>query len=115
MYDIYTLIKFLPLPLLLMYWWRCSEQKSIAVAGARAYCKERQLQLLDETLVCSRFRLERTFNGAKHGRRSLCRVYAFDYSRAGTDREIGEIVLDGYRILRVILHSEVLEITEFRR
>lgn len=111
MYDIYTLIKLLPLPLLLMYWWRCSEQKTIAVNGARAYCKERQLQLLDETLVFSRFRLERNL----HGRRSLCRVYAFDYSRAGTDREIGEIVLDGYRILRVILHSEVLEITEFRR
>ncbi|MGA0806445.1 MAG: DUF3301 domain-containing protein [Pseudohongiellaceae bacterium] len=111
MYDIYTLIKLLPLPLLLMYWWRSSEQKRIAVAGARAYCLERQLQLLDETLVFSRFRIERDRNG----RRSLCRVYAFDYSRAGTDRQTGEIVLSGYRILRVILHSDVLEITEFRR
>jgi hypothetical protein len=111
MYDIYAIIKLLPLVLLAMYWWRSSEQKSVAVAGARSYCTERELQLLDETLVFSRFRLERNL----HGARSLCRVYEFDYSRAGTDREVGEIVLSGYRILRVILHSEVLEITEFRR
>jgi hypothetical protein len=111
MLDIYELALLLPLSLLVIYWWRASEQKSVAVAGARAYCKERELQLLDETLVFSRFRLERNL----HGKRRLCRVYEFDYSRAGTDRQVGEIVLSGHSILRVILHSQVLEITEFRR
>lgn len=111
MFDIYDLALLLPLALLLIYWWRASEQKSVAVAGARSYCQERGLQLLDETLVFSRFRLERNLRGT----RRLCRVYEFDYSSAGTDRQVGEIVLSGYSILRVILHSQVLEITDFRR
>ena len=111
MLDIYELALTLPLLLMLAWWWRASEQKTIAVHGARAYCEERQLQLLDDTLVFSRYRIERNLRG----KRRLCRVYAFDYSRAGTDRQEGEIVLAGKRILRVILHSEVLEITEFRR
>jgi hypothetical protein len=111
MLDIYELALSLPLLMLAAWWWRASEQKSIAVDGARAYCAERELQLLDDTLVFSRFRLERNLRG----KRQLCRIYAFDYSRAGTDREVGEIVLAGKRILRVILQSRVLEITEFRR
>ena len=109
MFDIYDLILALPFVLLLMYWWRSSGQKSVAVAAARLYCKERQLQLLDETLLFRRFRLERD-NG---NRRRLCRIYEFDYSRAGEDRNTGEIILSGYHILRVILHSDVLEITEY--
>lgn len=128
MYDIYDLILCLPLVFLGLYWWRASEQKRIAVAGARAYCRERGLQLLDETLVFRHLRLERksrvaparTLPAPKPSlvrlglQRQLCRVYEFDYSRAGEDRDSGEIVLCGYRILRVILHSEVLEITNYQ-
>ncbi|HWK53572.1 MAG TPA: DUF3301 domain-containing protein [Hyphomicrobiales bacterium] len=131
MYDIYDLILCLPLVFLGVYWWRASEQKRIAVAGARAYCRERGLQLLDETLVFRHLRLERESRVAPARalpapkpskpslvrlglRRQLCRVYEFDYSRAGEDRNSGEIVLSGYRILRVILHSEVLEITNYQ-
>ena len=51
MYDIYDLVMWLPLVLLFVYWWHSSEQKRIAIAAARAYCKERNLQLLDETLL----------------------------------------------------------------
>lgn len=109
MYDIYDLVFALPFLFLLVYWWRSSGQKSVAIAAARAYCKERQLQLLDETLLFRRFRLERD-----HRRqRRLCRIYEFDYSKAGEDRHTGEIIVSGYSILRVILHSDVLEITEY--
>jgi hypothetical protein len=110
MYDIYDIALLIPLFLLMMYWWRTSEQKSIAIAGARNYCKERQLQLLDESLVFRNFRLERDLRG----KRSLCRAYEFDYSKAGEDRHTGIIMLRGYTILRVILHSDVLEITDFQ-
>lgn len=109
MYDIYDLILLIPFGLLLMYWWRSSEQKSVAVAAARAYCKNRNLQLLDETLLFKRFSLERN----QRNRRRLCRLYEFDYSVAGQDREAGEIILSGFTVLRVILHSDVLEITEY--
>jgi len=109
MYDIYDVMLLIPLTLLLVYWWRSSEQKSVAVTAARAYCKERNLQLLDETLLFKRWRLTRD----DHQRRRLCRLYEFDYSRNGEDRESGEIILCGYQVLRVILHSGVLEITEY--
>jgi len=108
MFDIYDLILLFPLLLIVMYWWRASGQKSIAMAGARAYCKERQLQLLDETLVFRNFRIERRRNG----KRRLCRVYEFDYSKLGEDRQNGTIMLDGHNILRIILYGDALEITE---
>jgi hypothetical protein len=109
MYDIYDVMMLIPLMLLLSYWWRSSEQKGVAVTAARAYCKDRSLQLLDETLLFKRFRLERD----RHQRRRLCRLYEFDYSVQGQDRASGEIILSGMQVLRVILHSDVLEITEY--
>ena len=40
-------------------------------------------------------------------------MYDFDYSPDGRDRRSGEIVLRGNSILRVILQSDVLEITQY--
>lgn len=108
-FDIYDIALLIPLGLAIMYWWRTSGQKSVAVAAARAYCKDRNLQFLDETLVFTRYRLER--DSARQ--RRLCRIYEFDYCPDGVNRLTGEIILRGYRVLRVILHSDVLEITEY--
>ena len=107
--DIYHVALLIPVMLGGMYWWRTINQKEVAVGAARAYCKDRNLQLLDETLVFKRYRMERE----SRTRRRLCRIYEFDYSAHGTDRETGEIILSGYRVLRVILHSTVLEITDY--
>jgi len=108
-YDIYDIALLIPLILAIMYWWRTSGQKSVAVAAARAYCKDRSLQFLDETLVFTRYRIERD----SLRRRRLCRIYEFDYCPDGVNRLTGEIILRGYRVLRVILHSDVLEITDY--
>ncbi|MES2604094.1 MAG: DUF3301 domain-containing protein [Pseudomonadota bacterium] len=109
MYTIYDIILLLPFVFAAIYWWHASEQKAVAVNGARAYCRERKLQMLDDSLVFKKFRLERNL----HQKRYLCRVYEFDYCPDGMDRRNGEIVLHGYQILRVILHSDVLEITQY--
>jgi hypothetical protein len=109
MYDIYDLILWSPLILLLAYWWRSSEQKRIAIAAARAYCKERNLQLLDETLLFENFSLDRTWGKG----RTLCRKYSFDYCLNGQDRHSGQIILDGYRVFRIILQHGALDITEY--
>jgi len=108
-YDIYDLALALPFLFLLMYWWGSGGQKGVAVAAARSYCKERGLQLLDESLVFCRFRFERD----SRNQRRLCRIYQFDYCLTGEDRHSGEIILSGYSVLRVILHSGALEITEY--
>ena len=109
MYTVFDILLLVPFLLAAIYWWKTSEQKAIAVRGARQYCKERGLQMLDDSLVFKKFRLERNL----HQQRYLCRVYEFDYSPEGRDRRTGEIVLHGYRILRVILQSDVIEITQY--
>ena len=107
--DIYNIALMIPVIIGGMYWWRTVNQKEVAVAAARAYCKDRNLQFLDETLVFTRHRME----SDSRRRRRLCRIYEFDYSPQGIERETGEIILSGYRVLRVILHSDVLEITNY--
>lgn len=109
MYDIYDIILLIPLVMLLVYWWHTSEQKRVAVVAARNYCSQRKMQLLDESLVFKKFRLERDLLR----RRSLCRVYEFDYCPDGNERHTGEIVLNGLKVMRVIVHSDVLEITQY--
>jgi hypothetical protein len=111
MYSIYDLALLIPVILLVIYWWRSSEQHRVAVAAAREYCRERDLQLLDETLQFRRMRVEKDGRGQKR----LCRLYEFDYSIDGKDRHTGEILLSAYTVLRVILHSHALEITEYSR
>lgn len=107
--DIYDIVLLIPIILVLMYWWRSAGQKDVAVHAARVYCKERNLQFLDETLVFQRYRIERD----SRNQRRLCRIYEFDYCPDGVNRLTGEIILRGYRVLRVILHADVLEITDY--
>tara|TARA_R110000772_G_scaffold29023_3_gene72832 strand:+ start:1059 stop:1388 length:330 start_codon:yes stop_codon:yes gene_type:complete len=109
MYDIYDAILFFIFILLVMYWWRISEQKSFAIRNAKNYCKERAVQLLDQTLVFKGLRIEKAGNQ----RRKLCRVYEFEFSNNGEDRFKGEIVLSGFNFIRVILTMDELEITEY--
>ena len=111
MYAIGDLALTLLLFLLLMYWWNSGGHKSVAVRAARAYCAERGLQLLDDTLAFRRFRIERN----SRNQRRLCRIYQFEYCLTGADRHSGEIVLNGYSVLRVILHGGTLEITEYEK
>jgi hypothetical protein len=109
MYEIEDLALTLLLLLLLMYWWGSGGHKIAAVKAARAYCADRGLQLLDDTLAFRSFRMQRN----SRNQRRLCRIYQFEYCFTGADRHLGEIVLCGYSVLRVILHGGALEITEY--
>lgn len=100
---------FLALLLAGVYWWRSRGQHTVALASARRYCKERGIQLLDETLVFRKFAMTRAANN----RRYFSRVYGFDFCIDGTDRHRGEIVLHRYAVIRVMLEGETLEITEY--
>jgi hypothetical protein len=92
-----------------IYWWRSLGQHGIALDSARKYCRERDIQLLDETLVFSKFAMTRAANN----RRYFTRIYTFDFCRDGMDRHKGEIILRGYQVVRVMLEGDALEITEY--
>lgn len=107
-FSIYELISLLALILVLVYWWRSREQHRIALANARRYCEKRGIQLLDDTLVFRKYSLSKT-----RGRRYFSRIYSFDFCLDGEDRHKGEIVLAGLNVLRVMLETDQLEITEY--
>ena len=94
---------------LLAYWWRISGQKAAAMERARHHCEQRGLQLLDQSLVFARYRLERDYRG----HRRLCRLYEFDFCSDGEERYKGMVMLTGYSVLRIVLQTSNSEVTEF--
>ena len=109
MISLYELCGFFLLVLAVVYWWRVRELNSIALSEARRYCKQREIQLLDETLVFEKFAFSRTSNNKKY----FSRIYSFDFCRDGMNRNQGEIILRGNAVIRVVLEEDELEITEY--
>jgi hypothetical protein len=109
MISLYELCGFFLLVLAVVYWWRGRELNSIALLEAKKYCKVREIQLLDQTLVFERFAFSRAGNNKKY----FSRVYSFDFCRDGMDRNQGEIILRGNAVIRVVLEEDELEITEY--
>lgn len=109
MFDIYDLSIFFLCLLLAAYWWRISGQKIQALNKAKTHCKNSGLQLLDQTLVFLKHSIEKDGRGRKH----LCRVYEFDFSTDGEERHTGEIMLSGFKVVRIVLEVDHLEVTEF--
>jgi hypothetical protein len=109
MLDIYDLITIFFFILLILYWWRISGQKNHALNKARQHCKNSSLQLLDQTLMFIKHRIETDGRGKKY----LCRVYEFDFSTDGEERYKGEIMLAGFSVIRIVLEMDHLEVTDF--
>ena len=109
MYSLTDILLFCGLALAFTYWWRSRELHALALASARHYCKERGIQLLDETLFFDKFTLHRAANKKRY----LGRVYSFDFCLDGTDRHKGQIILRGTAVLSVVLETEQLEITQY--
>jgi hypothetical protein len=109
MISLYELCGFFLLVLAVVYWWRGRELNSIALSEAKRYCKQRDIQLLDQTLAFERFAFSRASNNKKY----FSRIYSFDFCRDGMDRNKGEIILRGNAVIRVVLEEDELEITEY--
>ena len=109
MFSLFDLILIFLLMGVIYYWWRSSEQHAVALSSARKYCQERDIQLLDDTLAFNKY----SFTRANNKRKYLARIYVFDFCQDGQDRHKGEIVLSGYSVIRVMLETEQLEITQY--
>jgi hypothetical protein len=109
MISLYEVCAFFLLVLAVVYWWRSRDMNTIALREARKYCNEREIQLLDESLMFEKF----SFSRAGNNRKYLCRIYSFDFCRDGMDRNKGEIILRGNAVIRVVLEADELEITEY--
>ena len=82
------------------FWWRSDKIKHNALAHVSRYCKNQNLQLLDQTLVLRGVWLVRDQKGSLIFRRR----YSFEFTSTGEIRCQGRVVLFG-----ALLHSMDLE------
>ena len=87
------------LVLAVAYWWESRGSKAWALHHARQRCRARGLQLLDQSVVVSRIRLQR----GEDGRLGWWRQYRFEFSPNGVDRYRGLLELRG----RICTHLEM--------
>lgn len=89
---------------LISFWWQGDKIKIIALQYLYQYCREQNLQLLDQTIVLKGVRLHRGDSGSVQ----LRRRYKFEFTSTGTERYHGLIELSGRRVQRIELEAHIL-------
>jgi len=95
------LIGFLLVAGLGLLFWRDSlgAREQARAASARA-CQQMGVQLLDDTVALERLWLRRD----RDGRLKLERLYVFEFTDTGQRRQVGSVLLVGWRV--EVLHME---------
>lgn len=109
MFNLYDLVAWTIALLLLYGWWYGMGQKDRVIKFTRRYCQQLGYQLLDQTMV---FRGYRFFRDDRK-RQQLCRYYGFDISTTGDDRYQGEVWVKHGAVIRVMLHTDHTDITQY--
>ncbi|GMG88533.1 DUF3301 domain-containing protein [Biformimicrobium ophioploci] len=81
------------------YIWMGMAAKDHARRAVKAHCRERGLQLLDDTVAQTRVRIGRT----SRGHLALKRYFSFEFTSTGEARYPGEIELHGRRLANIQL------------
>lgn len=99
---VFTLLDILWLLLIgagLWFWWNALGAHQRALRAAKQHCEQMNVQLLDDSVVLQRLRIQRSTRGPM----TLARSYQFEFSSTGDDRYFGEVKLLGYRLQQVHL------------
>jgi len=86
------------------HWWRARGFKSQALSLAWQRCRLLQVQLLDQSVVLKKMRLQRGESGSLQWRRT----YDFEFSSTGSDRYKGTLVLAGARLLSIEMEPHIV-------
>jgi len=89
------LIALIVLCLLAWFWLDSIKVRELGIQAARASCAREGVQLLDDTVAIRLLRLARN----DQGRVCLRRVYEFEYSGSGDDRQRGSVMLLGREVV----------------
>jgi hypothetical protein len=77
--------------MLLLWFWRDSLRvRETAIKISRQVCQSHDIQLLDQTVALQRLGIRWTRSGPK-----IRRVYAFDFSKEGSERQTAYLVMLG--------------------
>lgn len=75
------------------FWYTGRRAHEKVLEISKVVCKDLDVQRLDDGVALRRFRLRWTRNGL-----SLVRIFRFEFSSNGMDRNLGEIALVGLRL-----------------
>ena len=89
-----------------LYWLDAVRSKDIARIAARKYCEIRDVQLLDQTVQQIRISMSRDTDDAWR----VWRMYRFEYSLEGVERNFGTIKMLGPQVLDVVLDTDSIQI-----
>jgi len=81
------------------FWWGATRAREVAVEAASRACRRSNVQFLDQTVVMRQMKLQRDERGNMH----IARMYSFEFSSNGHEREAGYAVMLGTRLVRVHL------------
>jgi len=79
------------------FWWGGTKARENAVARAKQVCQRQNVQLLDESVMLNQMRLKRDAAGEVR----VARLYRFDFSLDGVERQQGYVLLLGQRVVDV--------------
>ena len=95
--PVFEITALLLLAALAWFWFDSFKARDIGMRAAKAACDKDRLQLLDATVALASLKPVRD----EEGRLVLGRVYAFEYSATGDDRQRGSIVMVGQQVIVV--------------
>ena len=104
MFELSDLLVFFLFVFFLMLWWNAQGVKQIALQATKSYCKQAEVQLLDEGVVLRGFWIKRD----RTGRLKLWRSYNFEFTATGNDRYVGRVILLGRFVEEVQLEAHRL-------
>ena len=85
------------------FWWGSDSVKSLAISHTLKYCRDSNVQLLDQTMVLKGLWPVRTSDDYIQ----LRRRYQFEFTSTGAIRNKGQIVLIGTRIKAIELEAHI--------
>ena len=89
---------------LISFWWQGDKIKSTALQYLYDYCRQQDLQLLDQTIVLKGVWPRRNDFGSLQ----LRRRYGFEFTSTGEERYQGMIELSGRRLQRIEVEPHIL-------
>lgn len=101
--DIYGVFWLIVICSLAAFWYKNLAYKDLAYRSALSFCREADVQLLDQTIVLTSLR------PSKHLQQwYLRRHYQFEFTTSGADRYKGQITLMGKSVMDIQLAAHRL-------
>ena len=95
--ELSDIVVFAVFALIFSFWWHGFTLRRLAVSHAKRFCKQRDLQFLDESVALTFIGLKRN----RSGHLNVLRHCHFEFSSTGDDRYQGDVVMLGRTLVDI--------------